>query len=383
MSTYFQKISLKVWHGGGFKTVANGELVYERGRGRTKSVDPDELSYFDLLELAKECSNGKAVEGVLYLIPGLSLCNGLRRINNDNDAVEVASLGRNYRGVELYVLHAEDDLDLDPQEPKNPPSLLPYLQKKPTLTSSLPTEKPSAHPEPDADLDYDWYDDRPDSPIPLNDLIPDYSDSDEQDPAYDPRVDKGKGIVVGSSKQDAGVFGLGEDQELMDNHHINTKLLSLYNHNNRLLLHTIQSLPNQLSLGKVGEPLEEGEAQGGGQSAAAGRGQAHQPAGRGQAPQPDVAAIEATGGRGQGRGDRARGSRGRTSRGRGRSQQPRGVGVLFAEDGSVTTNVTRGASTHRSRSSMGRTVSVNQWTLNYLIMGTQPSQQSTLTQHPQ
>ncbi|XP_021728268.1 uncharacterized protein LOC110695318 [Chenopodium quinoa] len=50
---------------------------------------------------------------------------------------------------------------------------------------------------------------------------------------------------------------------------------------------------------------------------------------------------------------------------------------------SVTTNVTRGAPTHRSRSSRGRTVSVNQGTLNYLIMGTQPSQQSTLTQHPQ
>uniref|UniRef100_A0A803MW93 PB1-like domain-containing protein n=1 Tax=Chenopodium quinoa TaxID=63459 RepID=A0A803MW93_CHEQI len=352
MSTYFQKISLKVWHGGGFKTVANGELVYEGGRGRTKSVDPDELSYFELLELGKECYKGKGVEGLLYLIPGLSLCNGLRRINNDNDAVEVVDLGRKYRDVELYVLHDEEDPELDPQElVEQPTHFQPLLstQASQSAPQSSKPQKSTSHHEPIKDLDFDWYDDRPNSLIPINDLIPDYSDNDDQDPPYDPRVDKGKGVVVGSSELGVGVFGEVftnvdiEDEEEGDCEadQSNQHQTSDPQQPQQQTADPHHGVSSQLTqLGKGGRAIRGGRGSREGHSIA-GRGQSHQ------------------------------------------TGPPRGVGVLFAEDGSVTTNVTRGAPTHRSRNSRGRTVSVNQSALNFLVMGTQPSQQSTMTQQPQ
>lgn len=83
-------------------------------------------------------------------------------------------------------------------------------------------------------------------------------------------------------------------------------------------------------IGKGGRAIRGGRGSRGGQSSA-GRGQSHQPvaaSGRG------VPTGGNVGGRGQGRGDRGRGGRGR-----GRSHLPRGVGVLFTEDGSAITNV--------------------------------------------
>uniref|UniRef100_A0A803MIV1 PB1-like domain-containing protein n=1 Tax=Chenopodium quinoa TaxID=63459 RepID=A0A803MIV1_CHEQI len=80
MKNPFVAVTLEFWHGGQFRIVANGHLVYEGGKGSTREISPDEICYWDLILLAREVSNGKTVEGVYYLILGLSMENGLRKV---------------------------------------------------------------------------------------------------------------------------------------------------------------------------------------------------------------------------------------------------------------------------------------------------------------
>ena len=47
-------VTLRIWHKGLFKK-SNNELKYFGGEGRTFNIDPDELSWFWLEELAKTC----------------------------------------------------------------------------------------------------------------------------------------------------------------------------------------------------------------------------------------------------------------------------------------------------------------------------------------
>ena len=49
-----EEVTLQFWHGGLFKNNLN-KLQYLGGKGRTFHVDPDELCWFWLEELAKEC----------------------------------------------------------------------------------------------------------------------------------------------------------------------------------------------------------------------------------------------------------------------------------------------------------------------------------------
>ncbi|KAL2896508.1 Replication protein A 70 kDa DNA-binding subunit B, partial [Bienertia sinuspersici] len=47
-------VTLKFWHGGTFKMDSNGLLIYGGRDFRTFAVDGDELSWFELVELAKK-----------------------------------------------------------------------------------------------------------------------------------------------------------------------------------------------------------------------------------------------------------------------------------------------------------------------------------------
>ncbi|XP_056690438.1 uncharacterized protein [Spinacia oleracea] len=100
--------TLKIWHGGVFKKVANGETIYEGGRGRTFPVDVDELCWWDLEVLAKKCGGYENIDGLFYLIPGLSLANGLRKVYEDVEVLKMAELVLKYRCVELYVYHGTE-----------------------------------------------------------------------------------------------------------------------------------------------------------------------------------------------------------------------------------------------------------------------------------
>lgn len=100
----FDAVTVKIWHGGRFKNVSNGDLVYEGGVGRTFAVDPDEICYFYLIELGKKCGDYE-IEGVFYLIPGLNLTNGLRKVNGDNECRDMIDLALKFRCVDVYIYH--------------------------------------------------------------------------------------------------------------------------------------------------------------------------------------------------------------------------------------------------------------------------------------
>uniref|UniRef100_A0A803N9D8 PB1-like domain-containing protein n=1 Tax=Chenopodium quinoa TaxID=63459 RepID=A0A803N9D8_CHEQI len=153
-----------MWHGGVFETGNNGQLRYRNGEGRTFSIDPDELCSFYLVELVMKCAryDGRIKE-FLYLVPGLSMVDGLRKVTDDESMRDMIQVAENS----------------------------PTATALPTLTSLIAPSNTQTDPV----QSYEWEDSRPDSPIPINDLIPDYStESDHEDPPYNPLVDKGKGM---------------------------------------------------------------------------------------------------------------------------------------------------------------------------------------------
>uniref|UniRef100_A0A803MQT9 PB1-like domain-containing protein n=1 Tax=Chenopodium quinoa TaxID=63459 RepID=A0A803MQT9_CHEQI len=273
-----------MWHGGVFETGNNGQLCYRNGEGRTFSIDPDELCSFYLVELVMKCAryDGR-IKGFLYLVPGLSMVDGLRKVTDDESIRDMIQVAEKYRGVEVYVMHDDNDpIPFPPQlqasAKKNQPKTVmqkklpinrgPQIRCSPRkksqpLTINEPTQKaPDSSLKPKTDefkkdaptvelnkdaptesvptpptntlsnqssfrvkyvinpssptatalptlsfliepsntqtdpvQSYEWEDSRPYSPIPINDLIPDYStESDHEDPPYNPLVDKGKGV---------------------------------------------------------------------------------------------------------------------------------------------------------------------------------------------
>uniref|UniRef100_A0A803MWQ4 Uncharacterized protein n=1 Tax=Chenopodium quinoa TaxID=63459 RepID=A0A803MWQ4_CHEQI len=182
------------------------------------------------------------IKGFLYLVPGLSLVDGLRKVTDDESMRDMIQLAEKYRGVEVRSSSRKKSQPLnivEPSQKTHDSSLKPKKDepKKDALTDTLkkdaPTESVSTQPtttlsnqssfrvkyvinpssetatplptlsstvaasntEADPLNSYEWEDSRPDSPIPINDLIPDYStDSDNEDPPYNPLVDKGKGV---------------------------------------------------------------------------------------------------------------------------------------------------------------------------------------------
>uniref|UniRef100_A0A803KXD8 PB1-like domain-containing protein n=1 Tax=Chenopodium quinoa TaxID=63459 RepID=A0A803KXD8_CHEQI len=103
-----ENVTLRFWHGGTFKTIRNGELVYMGGEGKSFDVDPDELCYFDLIEMAKKCGQYNAIDGLFYLVPGMYLVDGIRRIGGDAEVIEMGQLLFHNRSLELYVKHTNN-----------------------------------------------------------------------------------------------------------------------------------------------------------------------------------------------------------------------------------------------------------------------------------
>ncbi|KAL2900499.1 Pheromone-regulated membrane protein 10 [Bienertia sinuspersici] len=143
-------VTLRFWHGGVLKRTNRG-LQYVGGQAKNYAVDPDELYWFFLKQLAEKCGPYSDVHEILYLTPHCSMDDGLKRVYNDKE---------------------------------------------------IPDEEY-----------YKWYDYRPDSPIPLNVLISGSEDSEDSDPLYEP--DRGEEIVTEESLgSDAGLQDDFEDAGL-------------------------------------------------------------------------------------------------------------------------------------------------------------------------
>ncbi|KAL2921884.1 putative dual-specificity RNA methyltransferase RlmN [Bienertia sinuspersici] len=128
----FDNATLRFWHGGKFKVVNSGELVYVGGRCRTFQADPDQLCVWHILDLACKTGGYTEVDSVYYLIKGQSLHDGLRRVEKDASVLEMGQLAMKYRTIDLYVKHQQmtsnDNNNSQPQ-PLNP-STRPKLTPK-------------------------------------------------------------------------------------------------------------------------------------------------------------------------------------------------------------------------------------------------------------
>ncbi|KAL2939941.1 Prohead core protein protease [Bienertia sinuspersici] len=325
------RVTLKFWHGGVLKKDNHGHMRYEGGMGKSCSADPDELCWWDLRDLACSCGpyEKEMIEGLYYLIPGLSLDEGLRKVYNDDEVRKMGELVVETRCIQLYVIHGDKNvakkdvvgtqisqtkdpapaqvpIEVSPKKNNNrPKKLTPKRPNKaslkpcrtsprnaqlvdPTLLESPATlivgdsvkslqlhpqnrsERCSANPsqislettplsyttgpskaatEPPIVPEsfplferqivpetYQWEDERPDSPIPLKELLGDdaWSDDDSDgDPEYEPDSDSLKGGgEVADDASDASDFddlsdGLeeieeGDDVEVVDDEGVET-----------------------------------------------------------------------------------------------------------------------------------------------------------------
>uniref|UniRef100_A0A803M6I5 PB1-like domain-containing protein n=1 Tax=Chenopodium quinoa TaxID=63459 RepID=A0A803M6I5_CHEQI len=112
-----ENVSLRYWHGGNFKIVGNGELVYMGGKGRTFQVSPDELCYWELLELGTKCGDYIKIAALYYLVPGKSLADGLRKIAGDAEVLEMGEIVMKHRSIDVYVLHSDKELQVSAENP--------------------------------------------------------------------------------------------------------------------------------------------------------------------------------------------------------------------------------------------------------------------------
>ncbi|KAL2904204.1 Phosphoenolpyruvate carboxylase [Bienertia sinuspersici] len=130
-------VTLKFWHGGAFKERGNGKLVYEGGKGKTMTVDVNELCYFDLTSFATRCGDYGKIVGLFYLIPGLSLEGGLREVVCDPEVLELSALALEHRSIDIYVCH-------DKKLPSVVVTNAPVFQN---LFTPLATKKPKSPPK--------------------------------------------------------------------------------------------------------------------------------------------------------------------------------------------------------------------------------------------
>ncbi|KAL2893285.1 Transposase for insertion sequence element ISRM5 [Bienertia sinuspersici] len=98
-----------MFHGGKFTKVGD-KLIYQRRKFRTFRIDPDELSWWDLQDRAKECGDYSHIESIHYLV-GLGFDSGLRRVYNDDEVREIRRLimDTNLRCLDLFVVEGNGD----------------------------------------------------------------------------------------------------------------------------------------------------------------------------------------------------------------------------------------------------------------------------------
>ncbi|KAL2898930.1 Replicase polyprotein 1a [Bienertia sinuspersici] len=92
-----------------------GVLIYVGRQCRTFAVDSDELSWWELVDLAKKCGGYTNIESIHYHIPGQGLESELRNVYSDAEVREMVEVALKYRLLILYVVHGVDEPELVPQ----------------------------------------------------------------------------------------------------------------------------------------------------------------------------------------------------------------------------------------------------------------------------
>ena len=106
-------VNLRFSHRGLFKKIKDG-FQYLGDEERRFNVDPDELCWFWLDELAKKCGPYMKIKEIYYLILVKSLENGLRRVYADKEVLHMDEIVLAYGCINLYVLHGVDEPNVVP-----------------------------------------------------------------------------------------------------------------------------------------------------------------------------------------------------------------------------------------------------------------------------
>ncbi|KAL2940308.1 putative surface-exposed virulence protein BigA [Bienertia sinuspersici] len=93
---------------------SNGFLIYVGRDFRTFAVDGDELSWFELVGLAKKYRGYNKIESIQYMLPRMSFESGLRKVYSGSEVREMVDIAYEKRLLDLYVVHGVDE----PEDPR-------------------------------------------------------------------------------------------------------------------------------------------------------------------------------------------------------------------------------------------------------------------------
>ncbi|KAJ8444870.1 hypothetical protein Cgig2_029801 [Carnegiea gigantea] len=124
-------VTLETNYGGVFEKAESG-LEYKGGGSRTLCpIDADLLSYFEVKGLAEDVGFTN-VEEIYYVIPWLSMEDGIRPLKTDYDSLDMAECVRKTKKISAYIVHKVDDAVVIP------PTLPSCKAEKETCTSKEP-----------------------------------------------------------------------------------------------------------------------------------------------------------------------------------------------------------------------------------------------------
>ncbi|CAO2833074.1 unnamed protein product [Amaranthus hypochondriacus] len=148
-----EMVSIEIWYGGKFKE-ARGSISYVGGFGKVMEVDPNALSMDYLMTLADKCDGDRGIEGLLYLLPGSTLKDGLRKIDGENVVRELHGALMQLRTVNVYVLHKYPTPKAQPKKLTPRRSTNVPLRRSPRSKGALFPHTNVDHPlEPEIHLD--------------------------------------------------------------------------------------------------------------------------------------------------------------------------------------------------------------------------------------
>ncbi|KAJ8453174.1 hypothetical protein Cgig2_008058 [Carnegiea gigantea] len=124
-------VTLEINYGGVFEKGESG-LEYKGGGTRTLwLVDADLLSYFEVKGLAEDVGFTN-IEEIYYVIPWLSMEDGIRPLKTDYDSLDMAQCARKTKKISAYIVHKVDEAVVIP------PTLPSCEAEKETCTSKEP-----------------------------------------------------------------------------------------------------------------------------------------------------------------------------------------------------------------------------------------------------
>ncbi|KAL2924823.1 Antiviral helicase SKI2 [Bienertia sinuspersici] len=101
-------VTLRFWHGGVLKRTNRG-LQYVGGQAKNYAVDPDELCWFFLKQLAENVVLTMMFMRYYTSLPHCSMDDGLKRVYNDKEVLKMGAIVVENRSIDLFTIHGSNN----------------------------------------------------------------------------------------------------------------------------------------------------------------------------------------------------------------------------------------------------------------------------------